>query len=280
MAFAWTVSRGGGRSAGTAVIRGLSCAMARAMSSEHSHGCGVLGRMQGDEPGATVAAPEGQGLQPEDRQAREGGERKPGEPRLLGKQEQAGGAGAKHRSGALAGGLPPPLEKRGERGAVPAGARPSGIRVPSSRRSSSTSRPFSPPGRRRGRALHPGYRRDRRASLRPARRRVRVEAREARRQPSPCSPTTETDSALRALRGACGQIGSALRPAGGGDAENGLAIPSLPRSSLPASAYRSQVSSCRLSHAASRDPGASGVSVGRCCNDAVGILPGGCSRRV
>ena len=36
---------------------------------------------------------------------------------------------------------------------------------------------------------------------------------------------------------------------------------------------RRQVSSCRLSHAASRDPGASGVSVGRCCNDAVDILP-------
>ena len=72
----------------------------------------VLGRAPGDEPGAAAPAPEDerQGLQPERGQAGEEGEGKLGEPRPLGEQEQARGARAEHRSGALAGAFAQPLE--------------------------------------------------------------------------------------------------------------------------------------------------------------------------
>ena len=91
---------------------------------EQAHGREVLGGAPGDEPGAASAAPEDerQGLEPERGQAREEGKRKPGEPRPLGEEEQALGAGAQHRPGALAGALAQPLEDRGERGPAPVGA--------------------------------------------------------------------------------------------------------------------------------------------------------------
>ena len=91
---------------------------------EQANGREVLGGAPGDEPGPAPAAPEDerQGLEAERGQAREEGERKPGEPRPLGEQDEARGARAEHRSGALAGALAQPFENRGERGPASAGA--------------------------------------------------------------------------------------------------------------------------------------------------------------
>ena len=195
MAFAWTVSRSGGRSAGTAVIRALSCAMACPMSSEHSHGCEVLGQTPGDEPGATVAAPEGQeqGLfSPRTgTQGRRTEARRAAAPRRAGASRRRG---SETRSEALAGGLPPLFEKRGERRAVPAGARALG----GTALEPGVAQEVGGAGRAPMLAVTPirGYRR-RNAGNAP-RRRCRLSARSCAPSASRCAPSAE--AAQRSVR--------------------------------------------------------------------------------